>query len=330
MTGTVRQSSLSVGFVGLGTMGARMCARLGDEGLSPIAYDIDPRAMDALALRGRMRVAATLHDLAEASDIVMLMLPDGNVVREAVVGNESGADALLNALEPESILVDMSSSDPLGTVRLGELTSRRGVALVDAPVSGSPAAAGAGGLTIMVGGDDAHVAPCLPILELLGPVVRTGPLASGHATKALNNMLAAVALAASVEALLVARRFGLDPDLVLDVLNSSTGRNDATEHKLRQFILSRTFASGFKLDLMAKDLRTAVELARATQSPLPFGTACHELWAGAQQRLGPGVDNTAVVLEMERAAGAELVSQAPAGGLQETNEDATPRRLHHE
>jgi 3-hydroxyisobutyrate dehydrogenase len=327
----VTHPPLSVGFVGLGTMGAGMCARLGDEGLAPIAYDVDPRAMDAPALRGRMHAAATLHDLAEASDVVILMLPDGTVVREAVVGSESGADALLSALAPGSILVDMSSSDPLGTLELGELAFRRGVALVDAPVSGSPAAAGAGGLTIMAGGDDAHVARCLPILELLGRVVRTGPLASGHATKALNNMLAAVALAASAEALLVARRFGLDPDLVLDVLNRSTGRNDATEHKLRQFVLSRTFASGFKLDLMAKDLRTAVGLARATKSPLPLGTACHELWAAARQRQGPGVDNTAVVLEMERAAGAELVSETAAGGLQETYKDAKQgARLHYE
>ncbi len=323
----VTRPPLSIGFVGLGTMGAEMCARLGDEGLSPTAYDADPRAMDVPALRGRVHAAATLPDLAELSDVTILMLPDGAVVREAVVGSESGGDTLLDALAPGSILVDMSSSDPLGTLELGELASRRGVALVDAPVSGSPAAAGAGELTIMAGGSDAHVARCLPVLEVLGQVVRTGPLASGHATKALNNMLAAVALAASTEALLVARRFGLDPDLVLDVLNRSTGRNDATENKLRQFVLSRTFASGFKLDLMEKDLRTAVGLARATQSPLPLGTACHELWADARQRLGPGVDNTAVALEMERAAGAELVPDAGAGGRQEALEDTKPRRV---
>jgi 3-hydroxyisobutyrate dehydrogenase len=315
---TTRSSMLpAVGFVGLGTMGAAMCGRLAQEGLAPVAYDIDPGAAAGPAARGRILAAATCADVGAACDIVILMLPDGKVVRDAVVGREGAPAGLLSKLAPGSIVVDMSSSSPLDTLELADVLAARGVGLVDAPVSGSPAAAGSGGLTIMAGGEDALVARCRPILELLGAVIVTGALGSGHATKALNNMLAAIALAASAEALLVARRFGLDPDLVLDVLNRSTGHNDATENKLRQFVLSRTFASGFKLDLMAKDLRTASELAAATDSPLPLGGACLDLWSAASRRLGPGADNTEVVLELERDAGATLVSGAARGCSQQ-------------
>lgn len=289
-----------VGFVGLGTMGGGMCRRLAETGFPLLAYDIRPEALEAPP--HGVRAAASLQMLGAAADIVVVMLPDGVAVRDVVT------TGLAPAMAAGSVVVDMSSSAALGTLELASELHTRGIALVDAPVSGSPAAAATGELTIMVGGDDAAVERCRPVLNALGSVMRTGSLASGHAVKALNNTLAAVALAASAEALLVARRFGLDPAVVLDVLNRSTGRNDATENKLRQFVLSRAFASGFKLELMAKDLRTAAELAEATDSPFALGGACLELWRAALDDLGPGADNTAVVLAMEEAAGATLVS----------------------
>ena len=120
--------------------------------------------------------------------------------------------------------------------------------------------------------------------------------------KALNNLVSAAGLIAAAEALLVGRRFGLDPDLMIDILNASTGRNNSTENKFKQFVLPRRFASGFSLDLMLKDLTTALDLAHATDTPVPFSAACRELWAAAQSHLERGVDHTAVVRWFEALA----------------------------
>jgi 3-hydroxyisobutyrate dehydrogenase len=124
--------------------------------------------------------------------------------------------------------------------------------------------------------------------------------------KALNNYVSAAGLAAAIEAVLAGQRFGLDAKNVVEILNASTGMNNSTLNKFHQFILSRTFNSGFSLDLMVKDLRTAQEVARATGSPFPFGEACVEAWSEAQSVLGPGADHTAVARYWEQLAGAEL------------------------
>jgi 3-hydroxyisobutyrate dehydrogenase len=134
----------------------------------------------------------------------------------------------------------------------------------------------------------------------------TGPLGSGHAMKALNNYVSAAGLAAAAEAVLAGQRFGIDAKAMVDILNASTGMNNSTQNKFHQYILSRAFNSGFSLDLMVKDLRTALEVARATGSPAPFGEACLEAWTEAQTALGPGVDHTAVVRYWEGLAGTAL------------------------
>ena len=161
--------------------------------------------------------------------------------------------------------------------------------MLDAPVSGGVPRAEAGTLSIMVGGDPAVIAGCRPVLQPMAEhIFETGPLGSGHALKALNNLVSAAGLIAAAEALLIGRRFGLDPNVMIDVLNASTGRNNSTENKFKQFVLSRSFASGFSLDLMVKDLTTALDLAHATGTPAPFSAACRELWAAAQAQLESG------------------------------------------
>jgi 3-hydroxyisobutyrate dehydrogenase len=203
----------------------------------------------------------------------------------------------------------MGSSSPTGTQALGRELGGRGVALLDAPVSGGVARAEAGTLAIMVGGDPVEVERCRPLLAPLGNrIFATGPLGSGHALKALNNLVSAAGFVAAAEALLIGRRFGLDPDVMVDVLNASTGRNNSTENKFKQFVFSRTFASGFALDLMVKDLATALELAGATETPAPLGARCRDLWIAAQEELGPGADHTAVVQWLEKLAGAVLAA----------------------
>jgi 3-hydroxyisobutyrate dehydrogenase len=134
-------------------------------------------------------------------------------------------------------------------------------------------------------------------------IVPTGPVGSGHAMKALNNLLSAVGLAAATEVVEVGRRFGLDPAVMLDVLNHSTGRNHATENKVAQFVLSGTFASGFALQLMVKDIATAVALAHAQGVPIPIGEACLALWSEAADVLPADADHTRIAMLPAGTAG---------------------------
>jgi 3-hydroxyisobutyrate dehydrogenase len=198
----------------------------------------------------------------------------------------------------------MSSAEPVGTRALAAQLADASIALVDAPVSGGVKRAVAGTLAIMAGGDAAAIARCRLVLAPLGQVFCAGASGSGHAVKALNNYLSAVALAATAEAMMAGERFGIDPRLMLEILNHSTGRNTATEQKYPAFVLPRTFDSGFALGLMAKDLRIALGLAEAVGTPKALLSECAALWARAERRMGGNADNTDIVRYLEAAPGA--------------------------
>jgi len=295
-----------VGFVGLGKMGRPMAARLVGAGIELAVFDVRPDVVADFVRTCGGKPATTLRDLAAHGDAVVTMLPNGNVVRQAVLG-DGADDGLLGAMAAGTVLIDMSSSSPTGTRELGKLLACHHVDMIDAPVSGGVSRAEQGALSIMAGGDRAVVDRCRPVLEPMGQrIFATGPLGSGHALKALNNLVSAAGLIAAAEALLIGRRFGLDPSVMIDVFNASTARNNSTENKLKQFVLSRSFASGFSLELMVKDLTTAVELAHATCTPAPFSAECRELWAAAQAELEEDADHTAVVQWFERLARVRL------------------------
>jgi 3-hydroxyisobutyrate dehydrogenase len=287
----------TVGLVGLGNMGRPIAARLA--AAVPLrVFDRRPDAMRA-AVENGAAPADGLADLARRSDVVITLLPDDAAVRDAV-------DGLLDGLRPDSVLIDMGSSSPLATRALGRELAERGVAMVDAPVSGGVARAETGRLAVMVGGPPDVVAACRPLLALVAEqIFVVGALGSGHALKALNNFVSAAGLLAAGEALVIGRRFGLDPELVVDVFNASTARNNATEHKLKQFVLSRRFASGFSLALMVKDLTTALALADGTGTPAAFGVACRDIWAKAGGALDAGADHTEIVRWLETVAAEE-------------------------
>jgi len=287
-----------IGFVGLGQMGLPMARNVGRAGYGLALHDANPAAL----ARAREETGAATQETFADCVAVITMLPDGNAVRSVVV------DALPR-LAKGSVVIDMSSSSPVGTRELGAQLAEQGIALVDAPVSGGARKAADATLSIMVGGDPQTIARCRPLLESMGKqIFLTGPLGSGHAIKALNNYVSAAGLAAAIEAVLAGQRFGLEAKTIVDVLNASTGMNNSTLNKFHQFILSRRFDSGFSLDLMIKDLRTAMEIARATGSPVPLGEACLEAWTKARNALGPGTDHTAVARYWEELAGTVLGS----------------------
>ena len=286
-------------------MGLPMARNLSRAGYRIAAHDLNRDALDRTCEGTGAEAPGSLKAIGESCEAVIAMLPDGKAVREVVLG--SGGDCLLAGLARESVLIDMSSSSPVGTRELGARLAERGVAMLDAPVSGGVRKAADATLSIMVGGDASVIARCRSLLEAMGKqIFLTGPLGSGHAMKALNNYVSAAGLAAAAEAVLAGQRFGLEAKNVVDILNASTGMNNSTLNKFHQFILSRAFNSGFSLDLMVKDLKTAVEIAHATGSPAPFAAACLEAWSEAQASLGPGADHTAVVRYWEKLAGTEL------------------------
>jgi 3-hydroxyisobutyrate dehydrogenase len=233
----------------------------------------------------------------KSADVVITLLPNGKIVREA-------ADELRPHLTPAAILVDMSSSDPIGTRALGEELIAAGHAFIDAPVSGGVRRAADGTLAIMAGGDAATIDRIAALLGAMGTqVFRTGALGSGHAMKALNNYVSSAGLIAAVEALLIGRKFGLDPSVMTDILNASSGKNNTTEVKLKQFIISETFADGFPLRLMAKDVRTADDMARALGIATPLADLSTQLWEAAARALDERANHTELLRYMEGLCG---------------------------
>lgn len=284
-----------IGFVGLGNMGGPMARHLARAGYRLVVADARSTAIDALRADVECDVPASLADVGQRCRVVITMLPDGKAVRQVVL------DGLAAGLAPGSVIIDMSSSAPIGTRELGAELAKRSVTLLDAPVSGGVRRAVEGKLAIMAGGDAATIARCRTLLGSFGTVFLTGALGSGHAMKALNNYLSAAALATTAEALMAGERFGIDPRTMIEILNGSTGRNTATEQKYPAYVLTGTFNSGFALGLMAKDLRIALDLARAVGTPAALLEDCADLWARAEARLGFAADNTEVVRYLESA-----------------------------
>jgi 3-hydroxyisobutyrate dehydrogenase len=282
-----------VAVIGLGNMGAPMGACLIKAGYGVTGFDLLEQARERFAATGG-RTASDVAAAAAAAEVVIMLLPNGKIVREAV-------SAMRPHLRGGSILIDMSSSDPIGTRSLGEELIASGTAFIDAPVSGGVRRAVTGTLAIMVGGDGATIDRVEPLLRAMGSsIFRTGALGSGHAMKALNNYVSAAGLVAAVEALQVGRKFGLDPALMADILNASSGKNNTTELKLKQFIISETFDDGFPLRLMAKDVRTADDLAHALGIATPLADLCAGLWDAAARELSERANNTEMIRYMER------------------------------
>jgi 3-hydroxyisobutyrate dehydrogenase len=284
-----------VGFVGLGNMGSPMAGRLAGAGYAVRGFDADPSVRARFAEATGASVTGTAAEAADGAEAVVMMLPDSAVVHSVAVG-----DGLLGRMAEGSVLVDMGSSDPLRTRELAAVAGERGVPLVDAPVSGGVTGARQGTLTIMAGGPAEPVASVRGLLEVLGgTVLHVGPVGAGHALKALNNLLSATHLLASSEAILAGREFGLDPEVMIDAINVSSGRSGSTQTKWPRFILDRGFDSGFGLRLMLKDMRIAVGLAEATGWPSRLGAAAADLWARAAERLPADADHTEIVRWLE-------------------------------
>jgi 3-hydroxyisobutyrate dehydrogenase len=282
----------AIAFIGLGKMGVPMVHSLLRAGYAVSGFDLNPEAANSFASVVGFTVAASPASSCAKAAVVILMLPDSKIVDKLLWEDDGG---LASKLKADTLLVDMGSSDPVRSRDNAAKLLAKSIHFVDAPVSGGVRRAVDASLAIMIGGEKAAVARVFPVLESMGKtLVHVGDAGAGHAVKALNNYVSASGLVAACEALVAAEKFGIDPRLVNQVFNASTGKNNTTEHKVENYMLSGTFGSGFAMALMRKDLQTARGFIERMGTPGEFADLCLETWAEAEQVLASGADHTAM------------------------------------
>lgn len=293
-------NNTTIGFIGLGSMGQPMVRRLAAAGYTVAINDVNPQTVAALA--GEQIVAcASPAEVAKQASIVITMLPNSDVVEQVLCGT----DGILSSLPPGAIVIDMTSGAPSATQAMAETLRAQGSSLVDAPVSGGVTRAESGDLSIMFGGDDSVFEKVKPVLLSMGTsLTRTGGVGTAHAMKALNNLVSAGGFLIGIEALAMGKRFGLDPEVMVDVLNASTGMNNSTQKKFKQFVLSGKYNAGFGLDLMVKDL--GIALGMDANQTADFSRLCLQTWQAAAESLGRGADHTEVAKYVIQRSGVLL------------------------
>ena len=291
-------SDLRVGFIGIGNMGWPMAQNILKAGNNVLqadhklhVFDLDKKRLAKFAKEQEGALAtAEASAVAKASNVIVTMLPTGPIVRSSVLEMlDSGA------LMQGTIIVDMSSSEPTGTRELAAMLARHGVTLIDAPVSGGIPGAQAGTLTLMIGGEDeAAIERVTPVLQTMGgKLFRTGGSGSGDVVKALNNYLAGANFRAASEALAIGQKFGIEPSLILEIINVSSGRSLATEGVFKNQVLTGKFGAGFALGLLAKDVKIASDLAGELGVMAPVCAVTFNALATAREAMGYSADFTA-------------------------------------
>ncbi len=305
MSDPAETSRETIVFIGIGNMGWPMAALLVKAGHDVAVADAVEGRASAFAAEIGGRAATDLPASVKDADIIITMLPTSKHVTAVI-------DAMRPGFKRGQIVIDMSSGAPSATRAIADDLAKLGVTVVDAPVSGGVPRARTGELAIMTGGDAAALDQVDSVLRTMGTTIhRIGAVGAGQAMKALNNLVSAGGFLIGIEALLIGQQFGIDPAVMTDVLNASTGVNNSTQKKFKQFVLSRKFDSGFGLDLMVKDLSIALEVGRETGVATPFAALCRELSASAAALLGPGQDHTSLAKLSEALSGVTLGERNP-------------------
>ena len=291
-----------LGFIGVGRMGGPMASRLLDAGHQLCIYDVSAEATAPFAARGAT-LAASPAEVASQAEIVLVSLPTPDIVRTVALGGNAG---IINGSKVR-LMIDLSTTGPgVATEVAGQLAERR-IGWVDAPVSGGVTGARAGTLAVMVSCPKPTFGEIEPVLKTFGKIFFTGEKPGlAQSAKLANNLLAATALVATSEAMAMGVKAGLDPKVLLDIVNASSGRNSATQDKFPRAILPGTFDFGFATGLSYKDVRLCIEEAEAMGIPMVVGAAVREMLAITRARFGADSDFTHVAKLLEEWAGVEI------------------------
>ena len=296
-----------VGFIGLGNMGSPMAAHLVDAGFALTVADAAPGVTERFVAEHPTATAAAGPRSFAAVQALILMLPTSEIVEDVLERDQVAA-----ALPPGCLVIDMSSSEPLRTRALAARLQAKGLSMLDAPVSGGVRGARAARLSVLVGGSEADLARATPVLNAMAAtIIAVGDIGSGHAAKALNNLVSAATMSITVEALVLAEAFGISAGVMTKVLNSSSGRSSTSENKVAQFMTSGKFDSGFALQLMAKDVGLAVGLARALDRPAELAGHVADQWRRIAAEVSPATDHTQLYTLLGAAE-----DESRAGGAQ--------------
>ena len=295
----------SVAFLGLGAIGAPMAAHVARAGHTLSVWNRTvARATGSAAAAVGARVATSAADAVRHAEIVITCLPESSDVAKLLADNEG---AMMAALRSGTLFVDCTSGDPGTSRRIAADLESRGVAFIDAPVSGGVVGAEAGKLTVMVGGAAASLDRARPVLDAFaGKIVHCGDIGAGHALKAVNNALLALHIWSTAEGLATALKAGVRPDIALDVINASSGRSNASMNLFPERVLTGAFPRTFRLALLDKDAGIAADMARSQKTPAPTLQLAADLMRIAHLELGEEADHVEAVRLVERWAGVEL------------------------
>lgn len=290
----------TVGFIGLGIMGRPMSKNLLKAGYPLVVYDIVPEAVDDVAGAGAARGLSS-RDVASRSDVIITMLPDGPDVEAAVLG----PDGVLEGARPGSLVIDMSSINPIVAQRVGAACESRGVDFLDAPVSGGEPGAINATLAIMVGGKQDVFNRALPILQAMGKsVTLTGPVGAGNVTKLANQIMVACNIAAMGEALVLAAKAGIDPEVVFNAVKGGLAGSNVLNAKA-PMVVEGNFKPGFRIRLHQKDLRNALLAGESLKVALPLTSAVQQMLVALMNAGRGEMDHSAIVTLIEDMSGAQ-------------------------
>jgi 2-hydroxy-3-oxopropionate reductase len=292
---------MKIGFIGLGIMGKPMVRNLLKGGYSVTVHDLNAASVAELTSAGATAGGSSLNT-ASQSDVIVTMLPDGPDVEKAVL-SENG---ILEGARTGSIIVDMSSISPIVSQKIAELCNAKGVGFIDAPVSGGEPKAIDGTLTIMVGGDQKTFDNVLPILQKMGAsVTLTGPVGAGNVTKLANQIMVACNIAAMGEALVLATRAGLNPEVVFNAVKGGLAGSTVLNAKA-PMVIARNFKPGFRIELHEKDLRNALLAGESLKVALPLTSLVRQMLISLMNEGKGGLDHSAIVNFAEDMAGIEV------------------------
>jgi 3-hydroxyisobutyrate dehydrogenase-like beta-hydroxyacid dehydrogenase len=290
-----------LGFVGLGRMGDPMVRRLLDAGHEVTVFDIREEAARPLLELGAAQ-AGSAAEVASAAEVVLTSLPSPDILHRVALGE--GGIARGNRVRT---LIDLSTTGPGTAMRVAEGLAARGIQWVDAPVSGGVKGAREGTLAVMVSCPEATLEAIRPILANFGKIFFVGEKPGlAQVAKLGNNLLAAAALVISSEALAMGVKAGLDPKVMIDIINAGSGRNSATQDKFPRAILPGTFDFGFATALSYKDVRLCVDEAEALGVPMVLGAVVRQMLAVTNAKFGPDSDFTCIAKVIEEWAGVEI------------------------
>ena len=292
---------MDIGFIGLGNMGAHMARRLLEAGHRVIVYDTRQEAIGNATARGAV-AARSPAEVADAAETVMASLPTPDIVLKVATGSRGVIDG-----KRVRRFVDLSTTGAVMAQRIFKLLAARKIVQIDSPVSGGVRGAEKGTLAVMVSGPRADVAAVEPVLKVFGKLFILGERpGAGQTMKLVNNVLSATAMAATSEAMVMGMKAGLDPRLMLEVINAGTGRNTATEEKFAKAVLPGTFDLGFTAGLMTKDVNLFLAERAALGVPTQVIEAVARLLQLTCDEIGPDADLTAIIQPVEKRAGVKV------------------------